>query len=88
MLEKLIVTDKIEILEDGTVQLREATKIIEDGKVISKSYTNRRVIEPGQDVSKEEKSIKDIVALVQTKEKVDAFKAKKDKEKNELLKNG
>ena len=40
MLEKEIVTDKIEILEDGTIQTREVTRIIEDGEIISQSFTN------------------------------------------------
>jgi hypothetical protein len=37
-LEKISVVDKVEVVENGTVQVRTATRIVEDGKVISQSY--------------------------------------------------
>ena len=77
MLEKITITDKIEILEDGTIQTRELTRIVEDGAVISQSYTNRQSIEPGEDVSKHGKRTRDISAIVQTPDVVTAFQTKK-----------
>ena len=37
-LEKLTVVDQIQVVENGIVQVRTATKIIEDGKELSKTY--------------------------------------------------
>ena len=48
MLEKIVVVDRIEILEDGVVQVRTKTSIIEDGKQISGSF-HRTSIQPGAD---------------------------------------
>ena len=45
---KEIKQDKIEIVTDWKlIQVREATIISEDGKQISKSFTNRYVLDPG-----------------------------------------
>lgn len=79
MLEKKVIIDKIEILEDSTIQIRESTVILEDGIEISRQHTNRRVIDPDVDVTKEEKQIQDIAGIVRTQEKIDAFVAKKEK---------
>ena len=40
--------DKVEILEDGQLQVREAKIILEDGVEISRAY-HRRVLDPGRD---------------------------------------
>jgi hypothetical protein len=44
-LTKEIVVDKIEVLEMGQVQVRTATRVLEDGKILSKSF-HRHVLEP------------------------------------------
>ena len=44
-LTKEIVVDKIEVLEKGQVQVRTATRIMEDGVQLSQSYS-RHVLEP------------------------------------------
>ena len=44
-LSKVIVVDKIEVLEKGHVQVRTATKIIEDGTQLSSSF-HRHVVDP------------------------------------------
>tara|TARA_R100001591_G_scaffold68002_1_gene76981 strand:+ start:459 stop:752 length:294 start_codon:yes stop_codon:yes gene_type:complete len=45
---KEVKNDKIEIVTDyKNIQVREATIISEDGKQISKSFTNRYVLDPG-----------------------------------------
>ena len=46
-LTKEIVVDKIEVLEMGNVQVRTATKILEDGVLLSRSF-HRHVLEPSQ----------------------------------------
>ena len=42
---KEIVVDKIEVLEMGQVQVRTATKIMEDGNELNRSF-HRHVLEP------------------------------------------
>ena len=44
-LTKEIVIDKIEVLEMGQVQVRTATRVKEDGAVLSSSF-HRHVVEP------------------------------------------
>jgi hypothetical protein len=45
---KEVKQDKIEIVTDWKlIQIREATIISEDGKQISKNFTNRYVLDPG-----------------------------------------
>ena len=44
-LTKEIVVDKIEVLEKGQVQVRTATRVLEDGVVLSSSF-HRHVLAP------------------------------------------
>ena len=49
-LSKVTVVDKIEVLEKGSVQVRTATRILEDGVQLSQSY-HRHVVEPSTKIS-------------------------------------
>lgn len=73
MLEKKIVVDLIETVENGTVQVRTCTRIIEDGKQISSTF-NRHVVAPGADYSAEDAKVQAICAAVHTPEVVTAYK--------------
>jgi hypothetical protein len=64
-LEKISVVDKVEVVENGTVQVRTATRIVEDGKVISQSY-HRHTIAPGQDYSNEDARVQAICQATHT----------------------
>jgi hypothetical protein len=44
-LTKETIVDKIEVLEMGQVQVRTATRVLEDGAVLSSSF-HRHVVEP------------------------------------------
>ena len=74
MLEKQIVVDKIEVVEVGVVQVRTATRIVEDGNVISTSY-HRTTIAPGQDYSNEDARVRAICAATHTEEVIAAYQA-------------
>ena len=74
-LEKLIVIDKVEVLEDGHIQIRQATKVLEDGKEISKSY-HRWVLSPGDNVDNQIDKVKNIANTVWTQEVIDTYIAK------------
>lgn len=73
-LEKQTVVDKIEVVENGSVQVRIATRIVEDGNVISTSY-HRHVVAPGQDYSQEDARVQAICAATHTAEVVAAYQA-------------
>ena len=65
-LTKEVVADKIEVVatEDGhVVQVRTATRIVEDGAVISQSY-HRHVINSGDDWSSEPSNVQAICNAV------------------------
>ena len=73
-LTKEAVVDKVEVTESGHVQVRTATRIVEDGNVISQSY-HRHVVAPGDDYSAEEAKVQAICAAVHTQEVIDAYAA-------------
>jgi len=52
-LTKEIVIDKIEVLESGAIQVRQATRVLEDGEVLSTSY-HRHVLEKDADLTNED----------------------------------
>jgi hypothetical protein len=49
-LTKETIVDKIEVLEMGQVQVRTATRVMEDGAVLSSSF-HRHVVEPSTKAS-------------------------------------
>jgi hypothetical protein len=55
-LTKETVTDKIEVLENGTLQVRTATRVLEDGEVLSQSF-HRHTLAPGDDTSNEDAKV-------------------------------
>ncbi|NDD54342.1 hypothetical protein EBZ39_10775 [bacterium] len=72
MLEKVIVVDRIEVIENGCVQVRTKTAIMEDGKQISGTF-HRHVVAPGDDYSNENAKVQAICAAVHTPEVVAAY---------------
>ena len=73
-LEKQTVVDKIEVLENGCVQVRTATRIMEDGVQLSSSY-HRKVIAPADDYSTEDARVQAICAATHTAEVIAAYQA-------------
>jgi hypothetical protein len=74
MLEKIEIVDRIEVIENGCVQVRTKTAIMEDGKQISGMY-HRHVVAPGDDYSAEDARVKAICAAMHTAEVVVAYQA-------------
>ena len=65
-LTKETVADKIEVVatEDGSVvQVRTATRIVEDGAVISQSY-HRHVIQSGDDWTAEPQNVRAVCSAI------------------------
>jgi hypothetical protein len=73
-LEKIEVIDLIEVVENGTLQVRTKTAILEDGVEISSKF-HRHVVVPGDDYSKETNRVKAVCAAVHDQWTVDAYKA-------------
>jgi hypothetical protein len=71
-LTKESVVDKIEVLENGEIQVRTATRVLEDGEVLSSSF-HRHVITPGADTSTEAAKVTAIAAATWTTEVVTAY---------------
>ena len=87
-LTKEIVVDKIEVLEMGNVQIRTATRVLEDGTVLSSSF-HRHVIVPSTkasgswadtDISGEDARVQAIANATWTDAVKTAFQEKKDAE--------
>ena len=79
MLEKIEVVDRIEVIEDGSVQVRTKTAIMENGKQISGTY-RRHVVASGDDYSAEDAKVQAICKALHTKDVVAAYKAAQVKE--------
>jgi len=73
-LEKVISVDLIEVVENGSIQVRTKTAIIEDGKQISGTF-HRHVVAPGDDYSAEDARVKAICAAMHTVQVIAAYKA-------------
>ena len=72
-LEKVISVDLIEVVENGTLQVRTKTAIKEDGVEISSKF-HRHVVMPGADYSAEEAKVQAICASIHTAEVIAAYK--------------
>jgi hypothetical protein len=73
-LEKVISVDLIEVIENGSIQVRTKTAIKEDGKEISGSF-ERHVVVPGADYSAEDAKVQAIAASIHTPEVIAAYEA-------------
>jgi len=74
MLEKIEIVDRIEVIENGAVQVRTKTAIMEDDKQISGNF-HRHVVAPGDDYSGEDARVKAICVATHTAAVVAAYKA-------------
>jgi hypothetical protein len=73
-LEKVEVTDKIEVLELGQIQVRTATRVLENGSVLSSSF-HRHVLAPGDDLSEQDPRVVAIAEATWTPECIAAYEA-------------
>lgn len=75
-LEKITVVDRVEVLENGCVQVRTKTSILEDGVQISGSFS-RHMVAPGNDYSGEDARVRAICAATHTADVIEAYNAAK-----------
>jgi archaellum component FlaF (FlaF/FlaG flagellin family) len=74
MLEKIEVVDLMEVVENGSVQVRTKTAILEDGKEISNKF-HRHVVVPGADYSDEDAKVQAICKATHTANVIKDYKA-------------
>ena len=74
MITKEKVIDQITVVENGTVLYREATRIMEDGKELTKTY-HRSSLTPGQDLTDQPEKVVAIAQAAWTPEVVAAYEA-------------
>jgi DNA-binding transcriptional LysR family regulator len=73
-LTKTTVVDQVTVTENGTVLYREATRIMEDGNELSKTY-HRSSLTPAQDLTGVPSNVVAICNTVWTTEVVAAYQA-------------
>jgi hypothetical protein len=66
--------DRIEVVENGIVQVREATRILKDGEQIAQTF-HRWTIAPGQDISDQPDNVKAICQATHTPAVIAAYEA-------------
>jgi hypothetical protein len=66
--------DKIEVVENDSIQVRTATIIEKDGTEIAKTY-HRHVLNPGDDFSNEDLKVQDIAKAIWTEKVINDYKA-------------
>jgi hypothetical protein len=73
-LTKQVVIDKIEVTENGTLQVRQVTRIMEDGQQLSSSY-HRWAFAPGSDVTDQPANVQAIATAAWTPAIIAAYQA-------------
>jgi hypothetical protein len=71
--EKTIV-DKIEVIENNSIQVRTATIIEKDGTELTRTF-HRHVVSPGADITNEDPKVQAIATAIWTEEIIAAYQA-------------
>ena len=75
--------DKIEVVGDWNIQVRQATIIERNGEFVSRTF-HRWVLTPDMDISGQEQKVQDIANAAWTPEVKDAYEAFKLEQANRL----
>jgi hypothetical protein len=73
-LTETIKVDQIEIVENGSIQIRTATIIEKDGVELSRNY-HRHVKHPAEDISNEDPKVQAIANVIWTEEVISSYKS-------------
>jgi hypothetical protein len=76
-LDKQILIDQIEVVENGTVQVRQATIITDNGNQVSRTF-HRWCIVPSQDYSDQDDKVKAICQVAHTPEVIATYQAQQE----------
>ena len=75
--------DKLEVVNDWAIQVRQATIIERDGEFVSRTF-HRWVLTPDMDISNQEQKVKDIANAAWTPEVRQAYETFKAEQANRL----
>ena len=75
MFEETKVIDQITATENGTILVREATRIIKDGQQIAQTF-HRWSFAPGSDISEMPQQVQSIASVVWTEEVIQNYQNK------------
>ena len=73
LIEKTII-DKIELIENNSIQVRTATIIEKDGTELTRTF-HRHVVAPGADITNEDPKVQAIANAIWTEEIIAAYSA-------------
>jgi hypothetical protein len=73
LIEKTII-DKIEVIENNSIQVRTATIIEKDGTELTRTF-HRHVLAPGADLTNEDPKVQAIATAIWTEEIIAAYQA-------------
>ena len=73
-LQEKSVVDKIEVLLNGSIQVRRRDQILKNGVEVASTF-HRHVVNPGDDVSNEDPRVAAIATATWTEEVVAAYQA-------------
>jgi len=73
-LKKVTSVDLVEVIENGAIQVRTKTAVMENGEQISGTF-HRHVVAPGDDYSAEDAKVQAICAAVHTAGVIAAYQA-------------
>ena len=76
-LEKVQIVDLIEVIENGSIQVRTKTAVKENGTEISSNF-HRHVVVPGADISAENAKVQAIASAIHTAEVIAAYVASQE----------
>jgi hypothetical protein len=82
-LTEKINIDKIEVVQDWSIQVRQATVIEKDGVQVARSF-HRWVLNPDSDISGQEQKVKDICNVAWTDEVKAAYETFKAEQAQRL----
>jgi hypothetical protein len=82
-LTEKIEIDRIEVVNNWSVQVRQATIIERDGVLVSKTF-HRWVLNPDSDITNQEQKVKDICNTAWTTEVRSAYEEFKIEQQNRL----
>ena len=69
------IIDKIEVLDNNFIQIREANIIEKNGVEITRTF-HRFILHPGDDLTEQEPKVVAIANAIWTQEVIDAYRAK------------
>jgi len=82
-LSEVKVIDKVEVVENGTLQVRQVTRIMKNGEEIANTY-HRWSFAPGSDVSEMPTNVQAIAAAAWTPEVILAYQKQQEENAKRL----